>query len=119
MTADLYFETGGTIGCIHNGRSPKEMTVTYGWNEAGRKMEYDYNQMSSPSLSVARDILWHFFYTVSTNYSTYAFNENDYRKDVVLETGRQRTKVKTNHVTNPNQGDRNFDTQYIPSKIVI
>lgn len=93
LTADLYFETDGTIGCIHNGRSPKEMTVTYGWNEAGRKMEYDYNQLSSPSLPVARDILSHFFYTVSTNYSTYAFNENDYRKDVVLETGRQRTKV--------------------------
>ena len=93
LTADLYFETDGIVGCIHNGRSPKEMTVTYGWNDTGRKLEYDYNQLASPVLPISKEILSHFFYTVSTNYSTYAFNENDYRKDVVLESGRQRTKV--------------------------
>ena len=93
LTADMYFETDGIIGCIHNGRSPKEMTITYGWNDAGRSMVYDYNQLSDSSLGIAKDLLSHFFYTVSTNYSTYAFNENDYKKDVVLESGRQRTKV--------------------------
>lgn len=93
LTADMYFETDGIIGCIHNGRSPKEMTITYGWNDAGRSMVYDYNQLSDSSLGIAKDLLPHFFYTVSTNYSTYAFNENDYKKDVVLESGRQRTKV--------------------------
>ena len=93
LTADLYFETDGKIGCIHNGRSPKEMTITYGRNGAGRNMVYDYNVLSDPSLSIAKELLSHFFYTVSTNYSTYAFNENDYRKDVVLEDGRQRSKV--------------------------
>ena len=93
LTADLYFETDGVIGCIHNGRSPKEMTITYGWNDAGRSMVYGYNQLSNPSLGIAKDLLSHFFYTVSINYSTYAFNENDYKKDVVLESGRQKTKV--------------------------
>lgn len=93
LTADLYFETDGEIGCIHNGRSPKEMSITYGRNEVGRNKVYDYFELSNPSLPIAKELLSHFFYTVSTNYSTYAFNENDYRKDVVLETGRQRSKV--------------------------
>ena len=93
LTADLYFETDGIVGCIHNGRSPKEMTVAYDWDHDGRSLVYDYNQLANPSLSISRDLLSHFFYTVSTNYSTYAFNENDYKKDVVLESGRQRTKV--------------------------
>ena len=93
LTADFYFETDGIIGCIHNGRNPKEMSVTYGWNNAGRRMVYDYYQLANPSFQIAKDILSHFFYTVCTNYSTYAFNENDYRKDVVTERGRQKSIV--------------------------
>lgn len=92
LTAKLYFETDGTIGCIYNGRKPKEMYLEYGVNAIGLARIYVYDDLSS-NMDLSKVLLSRFFYTININYSTYAYNENDYRKDVVVDNRRQKTNV--------------------------
>lgn len=92
LTAKLYFETDGTVGCIYNGRKPKEMYLEYGQNQLGLTARYNFEDFVD-NRDLSRDLLSKFFYTVNTNYSTYAYNENDYRKDVIVGDRRQKTNV--------------------------
>lgn len=92
LTAKLYFETDGLIGCIYNGRKPKEMYLEYGQNNLGLAARYPYEELVA-NRGLSKNLLSKFFYTINTNYSTYAYNENDYRKDVIVDNKRQKTNV--------------------------
>lgn len=89
LTADLYFEVEGQVCCIHNGRNPKEMSITLGLQEGDMGWECHNGEELMQDSTLSRRLLEHFFYTISTNYSTYAFNENDYKRDLPKEVGKK------------------------------
>lgn len=77
VNADLYFECDREMYLIEN----RHQIVRFlKWNV--EKMKYHQIDLSSIP---ERQILENFFYTISTNYSLYAFNKNEYQANDVVD----------------------------------
>ena len=78
LDAQLYFETDGTVGSILN----KDDYVRYFY---GTNKDRQPNEIRDP-LRRNYKILDNFFYTISTNYSIYSLNDDDY-DSLDIQTG--------------------------------
>lgn len=79
LDAQLYFETDGTVGSILN--KDDHVHYFYGINKDGQP-----NEVRGP-LRRSYNILDSFFYTISTNYSIYSLNDDDY-DSLDIQTGK-------------------------------
>lgn len=75
LWASLYFETNGNLGCIEcNGDT---LDLYYQDNKKGEVQHLDHEQLMKGSMG-PKNFLRQFFYTISCNYSQYAFRRADY-----------------------------------------
>lgn len=75
LWASLYFETNGNLGKITC--EGDQMSYCYQDNEKGTIRKYDHQKLQERAKD-SDDLLRKFFYTISCNYSQYAFRRSDY-----------------------------------------